>query len=61
MSVKEISQIIAFEIMNEYDQDEQISDDTLEKEAYMAVADLKADIKEETIAILKGHGYEVEE
>lgn len=61
MNAKEIAQTIAFELMNEYDQNEQISDDTLEKESYMAVADLKGDIKEEAIAILKGHGYEVEE
>lgn len=61
MSAKEIAEVIATEIMCEYEPEEEISDDKIEKECYLAVADLKGDIKEEVIARLKEAGYEVEE
>ena len=61
MSAKEIAQVIAHELMFEYEPHQRISDDRLEKETYLAVADLKADIKDEVEKILKGHGYTIEE
>ena len=61
MTAKKIGKEIAEAIMCEYEPNERISDDRIEKDSYLAVADLKADIKEETIKYLKEKGYEVEE
>ena len=61
MSAKKIAETIAFELIAEYGPDEKISDDRIEKECYLAVAELKGDIKSELIEQLKGAGYEVED
>lgn len=61
MNAKKIGVEIAEAIMCEYEPDEKISDDRIEKDSYLAVADLKADIREETIKYLKEKGYKVKE
>lgn len=61
MNAKQIGIEIADTIIFEYKAGEKIPDDRLEKDSYLAVADLKGDIKEEAIKYLKEKGYEVEE
>ena len=61
MSAKQIGKEIAQQIIFEYEPNERISDERLEKDSYLAVAYLKANIKEEAIKCLKEKGYKVEE
>lgn len=61
MNAKQTGIEIAETIIFEYEAGEKIPDDRLEKDSYLAVADLKANIKEEAIKHLKEKGYKVEE
>ena len=54
---KETGEIIAYELMYENEDNKRVSDDSIEKDCYLAVADLKADIREEVEKILKKNGY----
>lgn len=54
---KETAEIIAYELMYENEDNKKVSDDSIEKDCYLAVADLKADIREEVEKILKKNGY----
>ena len=59
MNVKEIGEVIAYELMSENKEDKKVSDDSIEKQSYLAVADLKADIREEVENILNDNGFEI--
>ena len=59
MNAKEIGEIIAKELMYENKDDKQISDDSIEKDCYLTVADLKADIREEVEKILEKNNYTI--
>lgn len=59
MNAKEIGEIIAKELMYENKDDKRISDDSIEKDCYLAVADLKADIREEVERILEKNNYTI--
>lgn len=59
MNPKAIGQVIAQELIWENREDKKVSDDSIEKECYFAVADLKADIKEEVIKTLEENGYAI--
>ena len=58
MDAKEIGEIIAQELMHE-NRDKRVSDDSIEKDCYLAVADLKADIREEVEKILEENNYTI--
>lgn len=57
MNAKEIGREIALELMYENEEDKEVSDDSIEKDCYLAVADLKGDIKYECCKILEENGY----
>lgn len=57
MDAKEIGEIVAQELMYENRDDKRVSDDSIEKDCYFAVADLKADIREEVEKILEKNNY----
>ena len=57
MDAKEIGEIIAKELMYENKDDKRVSDDSIEKDCYLAVADLKADIREEVEKTLEKNNY----
>lgn len=57
--IKEIAKTIAFELMYENQDSKTINDDSLEKDCYLAVADIKGDIKYETEKILKERGFKI--
>ena len=59
MDAKEIGEIIAKELMYENRDDKRVSDDSIEKDCYLAVADLKANIKEEVEKILEKNNYTI--
>lgn len=59
MDAKEIGEEIAQGLMYENKDDKRVSDDSIEKDCYLAVADLKADIKEEVERILKKNNYTI--
>lgn len=59
MDAKEIGEIIAKELMYENKDDKRVSDDSIEKDCYLAVADLKADIREEVEKILEKNNYTI--
>lgn len=59
MDAKEIGAIVAQELMYENRDDKRVSDDSIEKDCYLAVADLKADIREEVENILTDNGFEI--
>ena len=59
MDAKEIGEIIAQELMYENRDDKRVSDDSIEKDCYLTVADLKADIKEEVEKILEKNNYTI--
>lgn len=59
MDAKEIGAIIARELIHENRDDKRVSDDSIEKDCYLAVADLKADIREEVEKILKENNYTI--
>lgn len=59
MDAKEIGAIVAQELMYENRDDKRVSDDSIEKDCYLAVADLKADIREEVENILIDNGFEI--
>lgn len=59
MNAKEIGEIIAKELMYENKDDKRVSDDSIEKDCYLAVADLKADIREEVERILEKNNYTI--
>lgn len=59
MDTKEIGAEIAYELMCENDETKVISDDTIEKECYLAVADLKADIRYEVEKILEKNEFSI--
>ena len=60
MNVKEIADIIAQELMYENDDTHKVSDDSIEKDCYLAVADLKADIRMEVERILTKNNYTID-
>ena len=57
MNAKEIGEEIARELMCENREDKEVSDDSIEKDCYLAVADLKRDIKDECCKYLEENGY----
>ena len=57
MDAKEIGGIVAQELMDENRDDKLVYDDTIEKDCYLAVADLKADIRVEVEKILEKNNY----
>lgn len=59
ININEIAELIADELMFENKDNKKVNDDSLEKECYLAVADIKADIKYETINILEDNDFEV--
>ena len=59
MNTEEIANNIAFELMYENEEDKKVHDDSIEKDCYLAVADLKAEIKDEVCKILQKKGYEI--
>ena len=59
MNAKEIGEEIVQGLMYENKNDKRVSDDSIEKDCYLAVADLKADIKEEVERILEKNNYTI--
>ena len=59
MNAKEIGEEIAKELIYENKDDKRVPDDSIEKDCYLAVADLKADIREEVERILKKNNYTI--
>lgn len=59
ININEIAKLIADELMFENKDNKKVHDDSLEKECYLAVTDIKADIKYETINILEDNDFEV--
>lgn len=57
MNAKEIGREIAIELMCENREDKEVSDDSIEKDCYLAVAELKGDIKDEACKVLEENGY----
>lgn len=57
MNAKEIGTEIAHQLMFENKEDKKVSDDSIEKDCYLAVADLKGDIADEVYKILEENGY----
>ena len=59
MDAKKIGETIARELMHENRDDKRVSDDSIEKDCYLGVADLKADIREEVEKILEKNNYTI--
>lgn len=57
MNAKEIGEEIARELMCENREDKEVSDDSIEKDCYLAVSELKGDIKYECCKYLEENGY----
>ena len=57
--IKEISKAIAYKLMFENKDSNIVSDDSIEKDCYLAVADLKADIRNKVEKILKENNFEI--
>ena len=59
MDAKDIGEIVAKELMYENRYDKRVSDDSIEKDCYLAVADLKADLRAEVEKILEKNNYTI--